>query len=54
MVGLLRYWATTHAFHGLDERAALAAMGEVECPSGLVRMSALADLEGWLERDGQI
>jgi CRISPR system Cascade subunit CasC len=54
MAALTKYWATTHAFHGLDERGALAAMGDVDCPAGLVRVNALADLEGWLEQGGQI
>lgn len=53
MAALAGYWATTHAFHGLDERAALAAVGEFDCPDGLACKSSLAELERWVEQGGE-
>lgn len=53
MAALVTYWATTHTFHGLDEQAALAAMGQLDCPSGLLRKASLAELERWVEQGGE-
>lgn len=52
MAALVGYWTTTHAFHGLDEQAALAAMGDLDIPAGLDRKASLADLEHWVEQGG--
>ena len=52
MAALVGYWTTTHAFHGLDEQAALAAMGDLDIPASLDRKASLADLERWVEQGG--
>lgn len=53
MTALIDYWRTIHAFHGLDEKAALAASRPFQCPSDIHAQESLAQLEAWIDHDGE-